>query len=149
MTKNTIYRRIYEEHHGVKLPKGMHVHHIDGNRANNHIDNLLACTPQEHARIHMEQGDFVRAGAIGGANGRGVKRPNRREGRITKKNMCWVWSKYKAYPLGSDWRTVKCIETGETWPSLYQAVKAIRCDRRSLLKSAEGYTKKGRTYVVL
>lgn len=28
------------------------VHHIDGNKTNNHFDNLIYCTREEHARLH-------------------------------------------------------------------------------------------------
>jgi len=33
------YRKIYEQHHGIKIPKGYHIHHIDGNHNNNEILN--------------------------------------------------------------------------------------------------------------
>jgi hypothetical protein len=53
----TNYRKIYERFHGIKIPKGMHIHHIDGNKNNNDISNLQMVTPEEHCRIHCEQGD--------------------------------------------------------------------------------------------
>ena len=34
----------------------MHVHHIDGNRVNNHIKNLVGISPSLHARIHCAHG---------------------------------------------------------------------------------------------
>lgn len=53
----TNYRKIYENYHGVEIPKGMHIHHIDGNRENNNPLNLQMVTPEEHAKIHCERGD--------------------------------------------------------------------------------------------
>lgn len=50
--RNRSYRKIYEEHHGVKIPKGMHIHHIDGDRNNNDPLNLEMLTPDEHAQRH-------------------------------------------------------------------------------------------------
>lgn len=49
------YRRIAEEYYGIPV-KGMHVHHIDGNCHNNSPENLLICTKEEHARLHLEMG---------------------------------------------------------------------------------------------
>src|SRR6185369_6009002 len=51
------YRKIYEDFHGIKIPPGMHIHHIDGNPDNNDPLNLQMVTPEEHAQIHMERGD--------------------------------------------------------------------------------------------
>ena len=36
------------------IPKGYVIHHIDHNRDNNDISNLLCCTVLEHNRIHFE-----------------------------------------------------------------------------------------------
>lgn len=53
----SIYRRIYEQHFGP-IPKGYHIHHIDGNHSNNHIDNLQCVSSKEHYDIHYAQGDY-------------------------------------------------------------------------------------------
>jgi hypothetical protein len=55
------YRKIYEEHHNIKIPKGMHIHHIDGNRNNNDISNLEMLTPDEHAQRHGYISNFIMA----------------------------------------------------------------------------------------
>ena len=34
------------------IPEGYHVHHIDGNRLNNDINNLECLSPDEHKRKH-------------------------------------------------------------------------------------------------
>lgn len=34
------------------IPKGMVIHHVDGNRDNNDISNLVMITKKEHAKIH-------------------------------------------------------------------------------------------------
>ena len=51
------YRKIYEEAYG-EIPRGYHIHHIDGNSHNNHPDNLVALSPEDHYDIHFEQGDL-------------------------------------------------------------------------------------------
>jgi hypothetical protein len=56
------YRKICKEHYGYtdQQMKGMHVHHIDGNHNNNSPENLLLCTPQEHATYHEHMGhDYI------------------------------------------------------------------------------------------
>ena len=54
------YRKICKEHYGYSNQdmKGKDVHHIDGNRDNNHPSNLMLLTPEEHAKLHKH--DFVK-----------------------------------------------------------------------------------------
>lgn len=40
-------------HLGRKLKKDEHIHHIDRNKLNNSLDNLLVVSPKEHTLIHM------------------------------------------------------------------------------------------------
>jgi len=53
----SIYRRIYEQHFGP-IPKGYHIHHRDGDRSNNHIENLQCVSAEEHYNIHYSQKDY-------------------------------------------------------------------------------------------
>lgn len=47
------YRRLYEETYGILLePNGLEVHHIDHNRKNNDIKNLVALPTDLHHRYH-------------------------------------------------------------------------------------------------
>lgn len=53
------YRKIWESHYG-KIPtdsKGrtFDIHHIDGNRKNNSIDNLACVSIEDHYKIHLKQ----------------------------------------------------------------------------------------------
>ena len=52
-----MHRKIYRKHYGP-IPRGYHVHHIDGNHLNNDPSNLKAVTIQEHFDIHYKQGDY-------------------------------------------------------------------------------------------
>ena len=53
------YRKIWESHHG-EIPKDemgrtFDIHHIDGNRKNNSIENLLCVSLEDHYKIHLKQ----------------------------------------------------------------------------------------------
>ena len=57
------YRRIYERHFGT-IPKDSSgrtydIHHIDGDRWNNSIENLVAVSIKEHYNIHYSQKDYA------------------------------------------------------------------------------------------
>lgn len=51
--KKKLHRLIYEDYHGVTLLSTTDVHHIDGNKLNNNIENLEAISHAEHSRRHM------------------------------------------------------------------------------------------------
>ena len=57
-----IYRKIWTEHFG-DIPKdaagrSYEIHHIDGNRNNNSIDNLICVDINEHYRIHHDRKEY-------------------------------------------------------------------------------------------
>ena len=56
------YRKVYQIHYGpIPLDKNRrryHIHHVDGNRSNNHYTNLIAVSIEEHYQIHFEQKDW-------------------------------------------------------------------------------------------
>ena len=46
------YRKLYEEHHNLKIPKDWEIHHIDANRDNNKLKNLIMLPKQLHRALH-------------------------------------------------------------------------------------------------
>jgi len=48
------HRAVYEFHHGP-LPKGWDVHHVDEDKANNDISNLIALPHEMHMTVHRAQ----------------------------------------------------------------------------------------------
>lgn len=45
------------EHHNGPIPKGSHIHHIDGDTANNDSSNLACISPSLHMQIHNPMRD--------------------------------------------------------------------------------------------
>lgn len=58
------YRKLYEKHYNIKIPKGFDIHHIDGNRQNNNIDNLLLLPRDIHKKYHSAINNMNYVGLI-------------------------------------------------------------------------------------
>lgn len=63
------YRKIWESYHGKKIPvdengRTFEIHHRDGNRANNDIENLICLSIDEHYQIHHNQQDWFACASI-------------------------------------------------------------------------------------
>jgi len=52
--KVAIHRKLYEEYHNVKLTSNDIIHHKDGNKLNNSINNLELLTRSEHINRHRD-----------------------------------------------------------------------------------------------
>ena len=52
-TTKVLHRLIYEDHHKLCLLKGVILHHIDGNKLNNELDNLMPMFTEDHTALHM------------------------------------------------------------------------------------------------
>lgn len=50
--KHVDYRQLYKDHYGIDFDDTMVVHHIDFDRSNNDISNLLLMPMRLHARYH-------------------------------------------------------------------------------------------------
>lgn len=47
------YRKFYEKQCNIKIPKGYEIHHIDRNRENNDIKNLVMLPKKLHKQYHF------------------------------------------------------------------------------------------------
>lgn len=48
------HRLVVEQSIGRKLSRLEHIHHINGDKLDNRIENLLILSPSEHSKLHME-----------------------------------------------------------------------------------------------
>lgn len=48
------YRRLWEKLHGKTIPKGYHIHHLDNDKTNNDIKNLVCLSAREHFEEHRK-----------------------------------------------------------------------------------------------
>lgn len=52
------YREFYKKHYNIDFGRDYQVHHIDGNRENNDISNLLLLPTQLHQEYHQKKEDI-------------------------------------------------------------------------------------------
>lgn len=60
--KHVDYRQLYKDHYGIEFGDDMVVHHIDFDRTNNNIDNLLLMPKELHAKYHWHISSLGGAG---------------------------------------------------------------------------------------
>lgn len=58
------YRKFYEKQTGKKVPKDFDIHHIDLNRENNDIENLVAIPKELHKKYHALLSKIMPLGEI-------------------------------------------------------------------------------------
>lgn len=44
---------------GIAVPRGWHVHHLNGNKADNRLENLAVLTESAHLRLHVKEAGYV------------------------------------------------------------------------------------------
>lgn len=54
--RQRIHRTLMEQHLGRKLAKDEHVHHINGNKQDNRLENLVVLNASEHHKLHPTKG---------------------------------------------------------------------------------------------
>lgn len=53
------YRNKYRQHYGIEFGKEYVIHHIDGDRSNNDISNLLLLPLSLHSKYHEYKQEFI------------------------------------------------------------------------------------------
>ena len=100
------YRRIYKEHYGIEFGKEMAVHHIDFDRSNNDISNLILLPRALHQRYHLYLNGVIGNAAkpqiwfkykldTGGSPDCGQHELNVMKGYLETMEECMTWIRYK------------------------------------------------------
>jgi len=129
------YRRIWKKHYG-DIPKDKNgwtyeIHHIDGNRENNSIENLICVSIEEHYNIHLIQGDIAEASAVAS------RMRKMKEGTVFE---TWVLAGSKWFHKGDRQRQMKVndpriIEEGWVQGMKPETVDKIRKTSHKAIKS--------------
>lgn len=53
-SKDVLHRDVWKFYNG-EIPKGHHIHHKDGNKSNNHINNLECISSSDHSKLHNKE----------------------------------------------------------------------------------------------
>lgn len=59
-----LHRLIWEKHYGKPVPEGYVIHHIDGNKLNNAINNLQCVQESLHNKFHNKIKNFKKYGFL-------------------------------------------------------------------------------------
>lgn len=54
--RKRLHVAIWEAEHGIAVPPGCVIHHLDWNKTNNSIENLICLTVKEHETVHNIKG---------------------------------------------------------------------------------------------
>lgn len=116
------YRKIYQQYYG-EIPKGYHIHHIDGNRSNNCIENLKCVTSKEHYDIHYSQGDYGACWAMSITGHISLTVEERSE--LSRKQVQYQWDNHREKMLaGRRNRDDSCL-IGRTWKLDTETAKKV------------------------
>lgn len=63
------YKKIYESYYNIEILSGFDIHHIDNNRKNNDISNLLMLPHLLHVRYHNSLNEYMKMQKNGSFNG--------------------------------------------------------------------------------
>ena len=56
------HRYLMEQHLGRRLNTSEVIHHLNGNKSDNRIENLIVLTQSQHIKLHYKQGDICNNG---------------------------------------------------------------------------------------
>ena len=114
MRKEYLHRYMWEVAHG-EIPKGYHVHHVDGNHDNNTIGNLALVLGKQHVSYHgknrSEEVEAKCENALRDSSKKAAEWHRSAEGRA------WHSQNSKKQMLRREYKEYTCIHCGKTFTS--------------------------------
>lgn len=140
------HRFIMQEHLGRELKRNEYVHHINGDKRDNRLENLTILSPQEHNRLHKEKLPKTKICKV---CGREFEPPvkHRKRNTICSKECRVIWQKqvsqFKEVPIKQYTKDGTYIKT---FPSVKSASIEVNGESTNIVKCARGKIKSAYGY---
>lgn len=105
------HRLVWKQHYG-EIPKGYHIHHINGNKLDNRIENLELINLSEHEKLHAKERNFCGRKGIEPVN----KTPLEIRNKIKELRKTGMYIKDI------------CVEVGLSFPTVLKYSKEAICN---------------------
>lgn len=117
-----------------EIPKGMQIHHIDENKSNNNIDNLMIISASDHMKLHMtkERIDLARKWVD-------IIRPMTKEWHASKEGRQWHKEHGKKCWDKREYKNLSCNQCKKSFSTktYHQTFCSNAC--KSAWRRAKGY----------
>lgn len=132
------HRYLMEQHLGRELTGDEVVHHKNGNKLDNRIENLEVMTKAEHSKLHNQVYPDTKICRICGREF--SPNPFHRQRAVVCSDVCKrrLNSRVKSVPV---MQLTKDDEIVKTWSSATEAARALQGERTSIVICLKGRTK--------
>lgn len=103
------HRLVWEKYNG-EIPKGYHIHHINGNKQDNRIENLMLIDSSKHSSFHSKNNNL-------GINSKGKEPVNKTSIEIREKII-------ELRKTGMFLKDI-CLEVGLSFPTVQKYAKGV------------------------